>query len=209
MPRPSVGRPGRAVRRPIELLVVDVDGVLTDGVIAVDDRGVETKHFHVRDGLAYRLWQRAGKRSAILSGRRAAAVDRRAAELGIAPVIQGRGREGGAVPGLAGRARASTPGRSATWATTWPTCPCSGAVGLAACPADAAAEVRDAAHLVTAPAGGRGAVREVVEVILKRKGSGTAFAVPTSCRPCDQPRSRGLGPGTDDRERGTARERPA
>ena len=54
---------------PIELLVVDVDGVLTDGVIAVDDHGVETKHFHVRDGLAYALWHRAGKRAASRSAR--------------------------------------------------------------------------------------------------------------------------------------------
>src|SRR5947209_19013572 len=74
---------------PVELLVVDVDGVLTDGVIAIDDHGVETKHFHVRDGSALKLWQEAGRRVAILSGRRAAAVDRRAAELGITAVIQG------------------------------------------------------------------------------------------------------------------------
>src|SRR5215470_15830448 len=74
---------------PIELLVVDVDGVLTDGVIALDDHGAETKHFHVRDGLAYALWHRAGKQAAILSGRRAPAVDRRAAELKIAHVLQG------------------------------------------------------------------------------------------------------------------------
>ncbi len=46
--------------QPIELLVADVDGVLTDGVIAVDDHGVETKHFHVRDGLAFGLWHQGG-----------------------------------------------------------------------------------------------------------------------------------------------------
>src|SRR5437588_7450456 len=80
---------------PIELLLVDVDGVLTDGVIAVDDHGVETKHFHVRDGSAIALWRRAGKRAAILSGRSAAAVEHRAAELGIAPVIQGAAEKGG------------------------------------------------------------------------------------------------------------------
>src|SRR5262249_56225043 len=77
---------------PIELLVVDVDGVLTDGVIAVDDHGLETKHFHVRDGLAYALWHRAGKQAAILSSRRGAAVDYRAAELKIPhllPRLQG------------------------------------------------------------------------------------------------------------------------
>ena len=54
---------------PIELLLVDVDGVLTDGVIAIDDRGVETKHFHVRDGSALTFWRSLGKRAAILSGR--------------------------------------------------------------------------------------------------------------------------------------------
>ena len=58
--------------QPIELLVADVDGVLTDGVIVLDDRGVETKHFHVRDGLAYSLWHKAGKQAAILSGRKSA-----------------------------------------------------------------------------------------------------------------------------------------
>ena len=78
----------------IELLAVDVDGVLTDGVIVVDDRGVESKHFHVRDGLAYSLWHRAGKRSAILSGRWAEVVDRRAAELKIAHVAQGLAEKG-------------------------------------------------------------------------------------------------------------------
>ena len=55
--------------QPIELLVTDVDGVMTDGRIVLDDRGVETKHFHVRDGLAFSLWHKAGKQSAILSGR--------------------------------------------------------------------------------------------------------------------------------------------
>src|SRR5258707_12586688 len=69
----------------IELLVVDVDGVLTDGVIALDDHGVETKHFHVRDGGALNLWRQAGKHAAILSGRRCPAAERPAARPGIAP----------------------------------------------------------------------------------------------------------------------------
>src|SRR5215469_5402211 len=87
--------PDLAVRcGPIELLLVDVDGVLTNGVIALDDNGLETKHFHVRDGSAVSLWRKAGKRAAILSGRWAPAVDRRAAELGIAPVIQGAADKG-------------------------------------------------------------------------------------------------------------------
>ncbi len=71
--------PGDLVERcqPIELLVTDVDGVMTDGRIIVDDRGVEIKQFHVRDGLAFALWHKAGKQSAVLSGRKTAAVDRR------------------------------------------------------------------------------------------------------------------------------------
>ena len=73
----------------IELLAVDVDGVLTDGGIVVDDHGVESKRFFVRDGLGFTLWHRAGKRSAIVSGRSAEVVDRRAAELKIHRVAQG------------------------------------------------------------------------------------------------------------------------
>src|SRR3954470_3813315 len=92
MPSPDAELAARC--GPIELLLVDVDGVLTDGVIAIDDHGVETKHFHVRDGSALNLWRRSGKRAAILSGRTAPAVDRRAAELGIAPVIQGAAEKG-------------------------------------------------------------------------------------------------------------------
>ena len=74
----------------IELLLLDVDGVLTDGSIVYTDAGEELKRFHVRDGSGLKLWHLAGKRSAIVSGRKSAAVDRRAAELGVAPVLQGQ-----------------------------------------------------------------------------------------------------------------------
>jgi 3-deoxy-D-manno-octulosonate 8-phosphate phosphatase (KDO 8-P phosphatase) len=154
---------------PIELLIVDVDGVLTDGVIAVDDRGVETKHFHVRDGLAFALWHRAGKRSAILSGRRTEAVDLRAAELKIPHVLQGRAEK--AEPFRALVDELGLEARQVCYVgDDLPDLPVLRAVGLAACPADAAHEVRAAAHLVTRAPGGRGAVREVVETILKCQG---------------------------------------
>ena len=78
----------RAAR--IELLLLDVDGVLTDGSIVYGGEDVELKRFHVRDGSGLKLWQRAGKRAAIISGRNSRAVDRRAAELGVSPVLQGR-----------------------------------------------------------------------------------------------------------------------
>ena len=159
---------------PIELLLVDVDGVLTDGVIAIDDRGVETKHFHVRDGSAFHLWRQAGKRAAILSGRRAPLVDRRAAELGIAPVIQGVPRKAGPFRDLL--AELGLEARQVCYVgDDLADLPVLRAAGLAACPADAAPEVREAAHLVTRSPGGRGAVREVVEAILKRQGSWDAL----------------------------------
>jgi 3-deoxy-D-manno-octulosonate 8-phosphate phosphatase (KDO 8-P phosphatase) len=154
---------------PVELLLVDVDGVLTDGVIAVDDHGVETKHFHVRDGSAFDLWRKAGKRAAILSGRWAPLVDRRAAELGIAPVIQGAPRKGEPFRALIAELGLDA-GQVCFVGDDLADLAVLHAVGLAACPADAAPEVLQAAHLVTRAAGGRGAIREVVEVILKHQG---------------------------------------
>src|SRR4051812_50139216 len=94
----------RAAR--VELLLLDVDGVLTDGSVLYADSGVELKRFHVRDGSGLKLWQAAGKRAAIVSGRKSAAGDVRARELGIAPVFQGRGDKLPAFEaGLAGTGR--------------------------------------------------------------------------------------------------------
>src|SRR5881394_2546474 len=73
----------------IELLLLDVDGVLTDGRIVYTDGGHEIKAFHVRDGSGLKFWRRSGRRVAILSGRSSPAVTRRAADLGIEPVVQG------------------------------------------------------------------------------------------------------------------------
>jgi 3-deoxy-D-manno-octulosonate 8-phosphate phosphatase (KDO 8-P phosphatase) len=153
----------------IELLAVDVDGVLTDGMIVVDDRGVESKSFHVRDGLAYSLWHKAGKRSAILSGRRAEVVDRRAAELKISHVAQGLAEKAEAFQNLLDR-YGLTAAQACFVGDDLVDLPVLSAAGLAACPADAVAEVRDSVHLITSAPGGGGAVREVVEVILKAQG---------------------------------------
>jgi 3-deoxy-D-manno-octulosonate 8-phosphate phosphatase (KDO 8-P phosphatase) len=156
------------------LLLVDVDGVLTDGVIALDDLGVETKHFYVRDGSAIALWRKAGKRVAILSGRSAPVVNRRADELGIAPVIQGAAEKG--APFRALLAELGLDARQVCYVgDDLPDLPVLVAVGLAASPADAAPEVRQAVHLVTGAPGGRGAVREVVETILKHQGTWEAL----------------------------------
>jgi 3-deoxy-D-manno-octulosonate 8-phosphate phosphatase (KDO 8-P phosphatase) len=155
--------------RPIELLVADVDGVLTDGVIALDDRGVETKHFHVRDGMAYTLWHRAGKQAALLSGRRSAAVEHRAAELKIAHVLQGHEQKAAPFRSLI-EGLGLLPQQVCFVGDDLADLPVLLAVGLAACPADAVPEVKDAAQLVTQVRGGKGTIREVVEVILKCQG---------------------------------------
>src|SRR5207302_3094412 len=73
----------------IDWLVLDVDGVLTDGGIIYTDGGAELKKFHVRDGSGLKIWQHVGKRAALITGRTSKVVEIRAAELGIAPVIQG------------------------------------------------------------------------------------------------------------------------
>jgi 3-deoxy-D-manno-octulosonate 8-phosphate phosphatase (KDO 8-P phosphatase) len=154
----------------IELLIADVDGVLTDGVIALDDSGVETKHFYVRDGMAYTLWHRAGKQAAILSGRRARAVERRAAELKIAHVLQGHEQKAAPFRSLI-EGLGISPRQVCFVGDDLADLPVLQSVGLAACPADAAAEVKNAVHLITQAPGGRGAIREVVEVILKSQGT--------------------------------------
>lgn len=154
----------------IELLLVDVDGVLTDGVIAVDDRGVETKHFHVRDGSAIALWRKSGRKAAILSGRWAPLVNRRASELGISPVIQGAGKKEGPYRKLLNDLKLE-PSQVCYMGDDLADLPVLLSVGLAACPSDAAPEVREVAHVVASVPGGRGAVREVVEMVLRQQGA--------------------------------------
>jgi 3-deoxy-D-manno-octulosonate 8-phosphate phosphatase (KDO 8-P phosphatase) len=155
--------------QPIELLVTDVDGVMTDGKIVLDDRGVEMKHFHVRDGMAFSLWHKAGKQSAILSGRKAPAVDLRAADLKIVHVLQGHEHKEAPLRTLITQLGLS-PRQVCYVGDDLPDLPALLAVGLAACPADAATEVKDAVHLITQARGGNGTIREIVEAILKSQG---------------------------------------
>ncbi len=113
---------------PIELLIADVNGVLTDGVIAIDAEGAEIKHFHVRDGLGYALWHRAGKLSAILSGRRSGPWS------AGPPSCRSRTCSRATTPSPARLAISSddsgwSRGRSATSATTCPTSRCSAPSG--------------------------------------------------------------------------------
>jgi 3-deoxy-D-manno-octulosonate 8-phosphate phosphatase (KDO 8-P phosphatase) len=154
---------------PIELLVLDVDGVLTDGGIILDDRGSESKQFHVRDGAGIAYWLRLGKRVAILSGRSCAAVAHRAAELGIRSVHQNCADKGPALEELL-RAEALSARQACVVGDDLADLPALDIAGLAVAVSDAVPELRAAAHYVTETPGGRGAVREVVELVLRAQG---------------------------------------
>jgi 3-deoxy-D-manno-octulosonate 8-phosphate phosphatase (KDO 8-P phosphatase) len=155
--------------RAVQLLALDVDGVLTDGRITYTPDGVEIKSFHVRDGSALVHWQKLGKRVAIISGRTSKAVDVRAAELGITQVRQGAADKRFALRTILA-ATGIKPEQVCAVGDDLPELPLLQACGLAVAVADACAEVRSAAHYVTRTPGGYGAVREVIELILRAQG---------------------------------------
>lgn len=153
----------------IELLLMDVDGVLTDGRIMYGDDGTEYKAFHVRDGTGLKLWAGAGRRAGIITGRRSVVVQRRAAELGLAAVIQGAEDKRAAFEQLLEEfgVRAE---QACYVGDDLQDVPLVRQSGLGVAVADACAEARDDADYVTRAAGGRGAVREVVELLLRAQG---------------------------------------
>lgn len=153
----------------IELLVLDVDGVLTDGRIIHGGDGIEMKEFHVRDGSGIKLWQKAGKRVGILSGRACKAVDIRAKELGIDTVIQGSTDKQAALIALT-KDMGMTLEQTCFMGDDLPDLPAMRMCGLAATVADACSEVMEDAHYVSRLPGGRGAVREVIELVLRSQG---------------------------------------
>jgi len=152
----------------VTLLILDVDGVLTDGSIVYDDRGAETKAFNVRDGFGVRLWREAGGACAIVTSRGGEAVRRRAAELGIDPVIEGTPAKGDAVHEVC-RRTGIPPDRAAYLADDWPDLPAMRLVAYPMAVADADPRVLERARFVTRAPGGRGAVREAVEHLLEAR----------------------------------------
>jgi 3-deoxy-D-manno-octulosonate 8-phosphate phosphatase (KDO 8-P phosphatase) len=155
--------------RAIRLLVLDVDGVLTAGGVEYSDDGTESKTFHVRDGTGLKLWQRAGKRLAWISGRASPAVARRAAELGVESVIEGVADKLAALGQVLGTTgireeEVCCVGDDLADLPLFHHC------GMAVAAADACVEIRNSAHFITQAAGGRGAVREVIALILRCQG---------------------------------------
>lgn len=161
----DVGR--RAAR--VKLLLMDCDGVLTDGRITLIGDGDEQKSFNVRDGHGLVLLHRAGLGSGIISGRRSGIVERRARELGVAYVRQGIEDKIAAFHEILADAGIGAD-ESAYVGDDLTDLPLMRRCGLAVAVADAGEEVRSAAHLTTAARGGYGAVREVCELILKAQG---------------------------------------
>jgi 3-deoxy-D-manno-octulosonate 8-phosphate phosphatase (KDO 8-P phosphatase) len=155
--------------RRIELLVLDVDGVLTDGGIVYSDAGAELKVFHVRDGSGLHAWRVAGKRAALITGRKSPVVEVRAAELGIGPVVQGAADKLAAFDKVLAEG-GWRPEQVCAVGDDLPELGVLSSCGLAVAVADACPEVRSVAHYVTRTPGGRGAVREAVELILRCQG---------------------------------------
>jgi 3-deoxy-D-manno-octulosonate 8-phosphate phosphatase (KDO 8-P phosphatase) len=156
-----------AARMPalIRLLILDVDGVLTDGRLYFGPRGEALKVFDVRDGFGLVLLQRAGVRVAIISGRRSPMTVVRARELGVRHVHLGVADKLGVFARLCARLQL-TPSACAFVGDDLPDLPLMRAAGLSFAVADAHREVRRAADIVTRRPGGRGAVREVCDHLL-------------------------------------------
>ncbi len=153
----------------IKLLIVDVDGVLTDGRIILDNEGNELKFFHVRDGHGIKLLQRAGITVAIVTGRESKVVNRRAEELGIKHVHQRSKNKLEAYESIL-KETGTTDEEAAYVGDDIVDIPVMRRVGLSAAVADAEDYVKDAAMFVTKRPGGRGAVREVADLILRAGG---------------------------------------
>ena len=157
----------------LKLLLFDVDGVLTDGTILVHGDGSESKQFNIKDGAAMVWAQRAGLRIGLLSARAADATAVRAAQLGLSVVVQGSADK------LAGYQQilddqGLTDAEVGYMGDDLQDLPVLRRAGFSAVPADAAAEVRAEVQWVSAAGGGRGAVRECIEHVLRAKGTWAA-----------------------------------
>lgn len=158
----------RRARR-IKLLLMDCDGVLTDGRIWLTNEGDEHKGFHTHDGFGISMIHRVGLKTGIISGRTSGAVDRRALELGMSYVVQDAKDKVAALEEIAKGAGVSV-NECAFIGDDLADIPVMNNVELAIAVADAVTETKRAAHYITERKGGKGAVREVCELILRAQG---------------------------------------
>ncbi len=158
----------------IQLLLLDVDGVLTDGTIVYTEGGGESKGFNTQDGFGLRILQDSGVDVGLITARTSEAVKRRAADLGFAHLYQGR-KDKQAVYEEILTTTGLRPLQTAYMGDDWLDLPLLGRVGLAAAPANAVAEVRQRVDYVCKQSGGHGAVRELCELILEGRGQFSAL----------------------------------
>ncbi len=153
----------------IRLVIMDVDGVLTDGRIVLGSHGLELKFFNVRDGHGIVLLHRVGIKTAIITGRESEIVERRAKELGIPFIFQGSKDKLLTYKNLKEEAGVRDH-EVAYMGDDLVDIPIMMRTGVAIAVADAHPQVKEAAHLVTRAPGGKGAVREFVELLLQVQG---------------------------------------
>ena len=154
----------------IRLLVMDVDGVMTDGKIIYTSDGQEIKSFNIKDGLGIKRAQASGIETAIITGRTSPMVERRALELGIAHLVQGREDKLAALSDLLDQTNLSLD-QVAYIGDDLPDLTAIDSVKLGACPANAATEVKSRANWVSTRAGGDGCVRELCDLLVSHKSS--------------------------------------
>lgn len=154
----------------IELIIFDVDGVLTDGTININDNGFETKKFNVRDGYGFRLWLNAGYQIAIITGRSGEALIHRLESLKINPdlIIQGSKDKSRDLDLILQRTKISA-AHTAYLGDDWPDLPAMQRVGYPMAVQDAEPEVLKAAAHTTERRGGHGAARDAIAHILRSK----------------------------------------
>ena len=163
---------GRAAQKAeaVTLVVLDVDGVMTDGTVVYRGAGEpESKAFNIKDGLGIKLLQREGIEVAIITGRSSEAVERRATELGISTLIQGREDKGTALAEML-KLRQQTAASVAYMGDDLPDLGALRLAGLATCPSDAVELIKNNADWIAPSAGGHGAVRALCDFILQAQG---------------------------------------
>jgi 3-deoxy-D-manno-octulosonate 8-phosphate phosphatase (KDO 8-P phosphatase) len=168
--RSETWRAAMAKAKQVRLLLLDVDGVLTDGCITYTGEGGESKSFHTQDGLGIRLLQESGVQVGLITARSSEAVIRRAKDLAIAHVYQGRSDKLAVYEELL-KQTGLRPPQTGYMGDDWMDFPLLNRVGLAVAPVNAVVEIRMRAHFVTERQGGRGAVRELCDLILEAQGN--------------------------------------
>ena len=153
----------------VKLLLLDVDGILTDGSIPYTATGEEIKTFNSRDGFGLNILQKIGVQIGLITARKSQALTRRAKDLRIVHLYQGARNKVAVFREIIGKLNLD-PAETAFMGDDWLDIPLLARVGLAATVADAVPEAKEIVHYVTKQSGGRGGVREVCDLIIKAQG---------------------------------------